>query len=269
MKICTKCGIEKDETEFTKDSSNKDGLYYRCRDCGREYYETNREKISLRSKIYRNKNKEKKYQTDKEYRDKNKEKIAQQKKEYSANNKEKLSNAQKEYYSNNKEAISQQKKEYNQRNKEKVADRHREYAKKHKKEVNKYKDKYHRNKNETDPFYRFKLKIKRMVYYTTVYRKHFKKKNKTFIIIGCTCEELLSHLIKTAIENYGFYDPEFSYHVDHIVPIATAQTEEDVIKLNHYTNLQYLTPKDNLSKKDKLDWKINKPETKINPWHSS
>jgi hypothetical protein len=38
------------------------------------------------------------------------------------------------------------------------------------------------------------------------------------------------------------------WHIDHIKPLATAKTEKDVYELNHYTNLQPLWAKDNLSK---------------------
>ena len=47
-----------------------------------------------------------------------------------------------------------------------------------------------------------------------------------------------------------------SYEIEDIIPLATAKTEEDVIKLCHYTNLQLLKGEDNLSKGDKLDWKL-------------
>ena len=43
------------------------------------------------------------------------------------------------------------------------------------------------------------------------------------------------------------------WHIDHIIPIASAITEEDVIRLNHYTNLRPLWAKDNLAKGAKME----------------
>jgi hypothetical protein len=42
--------------------------------------------------------------------------------------------------------------------------------------------------------------------------------------------------------NYGLYNGELNYgwDIDHIVPLDSEETEEDIIKLNHYTNLQPL-----------------------------
>jgi hypothetical protein len=51
-----------------------------------------------------------------------------------------------------------------------------------------------------------------------------------------------------SFDNYGFD----GWHIDHIVPLATAKTEEQVAKLNHYTNLQPLWAKDNMSKGAKI-----------------
>lgn len=42
-------------------------------------------------------------------------------------------------------------------------------------------------------------------------------------------------------------------HIDHIIPISSAETLEDVYRLNHYTNLQPLWAKDNLFKYNKID----------------
>jgi len=40
------------------------------------------------------------------------------------------------------------------------------------------------------------------------------------------------------------------WHIDHIIPLKAAKTEFEVIALNHYTNLQPLWAKDNLTKRD-------------------
>ena len=43
-------------------------------------------------------------------------------------------------------------------------------------------------------------------------------------------------------ENHGKYNGEINYgwDLDHIIPISSAITIEDVINLNHHTNLQPL-----------------------------
>lgn len=49
MKKCSKCGIERDESEFHKDIGAKDGLAYQCKKCEKKYREEycNRPKENL------------------------------------------------------------------------------------------------------------------------------------------------------------------------------------------------------------------------------
>jgi hypothetical protein len=49
-----------------------------------------------------------------------------------------------------------------------------------------------------------------------------------------------------SFENHG------KWHLDHIVPISSAKTEEEVIALNHHTNFQPLWAFDNLSKGNRI-----------------
>lgn len=50
--------------------------------------------------------------------------------------------------------------------------------------------------------------------------------------------------------NNGMYTSNYNetWHLDHIIPISKALNEEDIIKLNHYTNFQPLCSKKNLEK---------------------
>ena len=42
------------------------------------------------------------------------------------------------------------------------------------------------------------------------------------------------------------------WHYDHIYPISLAKTQEEIIKLNHYTNFQPLWAKENISKGNRV-----------------
>jgi hypothetical protein len=82
------------------------------------------------------------------------------------------------------------------------------------------------------------------------FRRKFKlKSKKTIEILGCSFEEFKIYLEskfddKMNWENQGTY-----WHMDHI----SAKTEEDVYKLNHYTNFQPLYWLDNLRKSNKIN----------------
>ena len=65
-KKCSKCGFEKDTSEFHRDKRCKDGLYSHCKECAREY-----------TRKYAKENRGRLKQLQKEWRERNKEKIKQ------------------------------------------------------------------------------------------------------------------------------------------------------------------------------------------------
>ena len=82
-------------------------------------------------------------------------------------------------------------------------------------------------------------------------RDKYPKNEHTEEILGCSmqffCEYIESKFKDgMTMENYG------EWQLDHIIPLATAKTKEEIIKLCHYTNYQPLWKKENLSKKDKI-----------------
>ena len=79
-------------------------------------------------------------------------------------------------------------------------------------------------------------------------------KNKTYTdVIGCSPEFLKEHLekqftVEMSWDNHGLY----GWHIDHITPLSSAKTEDDVHKLCHYTNLQPLWCNENYKKGTKV-----------------
>lgn len=83
---------------------------------------------------------------------------------------------------------------------------------------------------------------------------NFKRDKSSIDILGCSVDVLIFHLesqFKDGMswDNYGYY----GWHIDHIVPLSNAKTEEELYKLCHYSNLQPLWGKDNMKKSNKLN----------------
>jgi len=75
------------------------------------------------------------------------------------------------------------------------------------------------------------------------------KSLRTNQIIGADWDTVRDHIVsqfKDGMTWEAFVAGEI--HIDHIKPLASATCEEDIIALNHYTNLQPLWCLDNLSK---------------------
>lgn len=82
--------------------------------------------------------------------------------------------------------------------------------------------------------------------------KKWNKNNKTKEILGCDFDVLYNHIESKFTNGMCWSKIGSEIHIDHIIPLATAKTKEDIFKLNHYTNLQPLWASDNLKKGSNL-----------------
>lgn len=209
----------------------------------RKYRELNKGKIKENHKKFRQKNKDKLRVLSKEYHKNNKDK----EKAYREKNKTKLKAQGKIYRNNNKEKAKSYNKKYRETNKDKL----KSYSKKYR-ELNKEKRKLYRLKrNQEDFLFRITERVRGLI--KDAFRRNgYSKNSKTQEILGCTFDELKKYIEskwQTWMDwnNYGKYNGQLNYgwDLDHIIPLCTAKTKEEIIKLSHHSNLQPLCSKTN------------------------
>ncbi len=119
-------------------------------------------------------------------------------------------------------------------------------------------NKRQRERYKEDDLYRLKYNFR--IRLNDIFKiKDFNKTKSSTEILGCSYKYLKSYLESKfepwmTWENKGLYNGEFNYgwDIDHIIPLSTANTIEEIISLNHFTNLQPLCSKINRDiKKDK------------------
>lgn len=209
-KLCRHCKENKYIDEFGLCKNYKDGRNAICKKCNvsksKKYRETEKYKL-YKSEYYKI------------------ERISKRQKEYMS-----------QYIKDNKDKLKSQKEEWRKNNKDKIKVQ---------------KSQWHKLQKGNNILYNLSQLI------SASYRKAFKrsgfsKKSKTIEILGCSFEELKLHL-ESKFEpwmnwgNRGLYNGELNYgwDIDHVIPLSSANTELDIIKLNHYTNLQPLCSKIN------------------------
>ena len=99
---------------------------------------------------------------------------------------------------------------------------------------------------KTDPVFAMSQRIRSLIY-IRIYSGGYTKKSRSQEILGCTWDEFKAHIERQFVKGMT-WDRMGEIHLDHIIPMATAKSEEDVIALNHYTNIRPMWAKDNLRK---------------------
>jgi len=266
-KVCTKCNVLKDITDYYKVMSNSDKYRNICKTCtnatNKKWGEENKERKSKVSKIWCQNNKEKRrissvrrYHEDPEkhrnYHLKWEEKNPNYKKEYNEKNKEVLSIKNKEYRESKKDILNENSRKWYRENSVSVNQRVKEY----KKRVN-----YIKTRKQNDPFFKLKHSIRNSIRMALL-KRGYSKKSKTATILGCSFEDFKTLIVSKwepwmTWENYGLYNGDLNYgwDLDHIIPLSRSKTEDEVLKHNHYSNFQPLCSyKNRVLKRDKLEW---------------
>jgi len=214
-KVCTKCKEEKNVCNF----------YYRqdwekyisiCKLCDskvrKEQYLLNQDTKKNYSKKYYYLNRETKLQYGKNYYSQNKD----DKKKYDEKYRVFYKNIRSENNKNNRDSINE-------------------------------KDRYRR---ANDPMYNIARSVRSRLR-RFLKSKNVTKKNKTFDIVGCT-PQFLKEYLQIQFTDGMSWDNRSEWHIDHIIPLSSVKTEDELYKLCHYKNLQPLWAEDNLKKSNKI-----------------
>ena len=286
-KHCAKCARWLALQDFHKDKSLLDGLHSYCKTCAsvyknknkeqkrkREYYLKNKEQIAIAAREYRQENKERITELQRNWREKNRKRLREKKRQYYLENKERITERSQKYRKENREKVNEKALQYYRENKEKCLTRARKcreknkekyrirekawraknidrvkelraaYAKRNRKRINQ-RAKERMNNN---PSARVSLNLRNRLL-QSLRRVKLKKQNKTFEYISCTPTILFERLERQRHER-GLTE----YHVDHMKPLHSFDLSdpEQMRRAWHWSNLQALSPKDNLQKGGKI-----------------
>lgn len=223
--ICSNCGIEKDIEHFYKRNNTKTGYRKECKQC-----------MAIKYKVYY---------------DNNKEKIIKKQSEYYQANKERINAKKRIRHQQNKVADNERTKRYAELHREELMQYSRNYRITHNEEIKEKRYKKYHEKMEKDSLYKIKILLRSSIN-NYLKNKGIKKSIKTEEILGCTLEEFKKYIEKQFQEGMS-WENKGAWHLDHIIPMASAKSEKEAIKLCHYSNFQPLWAIDNLRKGAKYE----------------
>ena len=169
----------------------------------------------------------------------------------------------KKYYEENKEKILERSKKYGEENKENIKEYQKKYREENKEYNKEYMKEYENFRRKNDPLYKLSKNIRNLIY-NYLKNNGYTKKSRSYEILGCSFEDFKKH-IESQFEdwmnwdNYGLYNGEecYGWDYDHIIPLSSCECEDDIYRLNHYSNFQPLCSYINrYVKKGNLDWEL-------------
>ena len=107
---------------------------------------------------------------------------------------------------------------------------------------------YKKERKKKDPLFKLSELLRGNTYHAFK-RMGYKKQTKTQKILGADFETVKKHIESQFLKGMTWENRSDNvWHIDHIIPISFAKTEEELLKLCSYNNLQPLWAKENIVK---------------------
>lgn len=150
------------------------------------------------------------------------------------------------YYKKNKQRIAQRTKNFRKIHSKKLNKRSRVWRESHQAYCRQYTRQDQKRRKRSDPLFKLAAVLRTRVY-LALQNMSFTKTSTLNTFLGCTLVKLKVHLEKQFQEGMSWSN-HGKWHIDHIIPLASAKNKRELYKLCHYTNLQPLWAKKNLIK---------------------
>jgi hypothetical protein len=169
-----------------------------------------------------------------------------QKKIYSKENSQHKRDYMKQYRIDNPDVI----KIWNENNPQYKSDYMKQYRIDNPEKVKEHKSNNRNLRLKNDPQYRLKNNIRRLIL-LSFSNKGYSKKSKTNEILGIDYDGFMKHIESQFTEGMT-WENRGLWELDHKIPVSLGKTEEEIIRLNHYSNFQPLWREDNRKKSNKI-----------------
>ena len=149
----------------------------------------------------------------------------------------------------NKERLYKKSNQWNKDNREIMNISAKKYREANRDKIRQDKNRQRKELEAKDPLSLMKRRLRNRT--GTAFRRMSWNKKGTVDLLGAEYQVVFDRITSLFTEGMSWENREL-WHIDHIIPLDSATTEEELIKLCHYTNLQPLWAKDNLIKSNKI-----------------
>jgi len=165
-----------------------------------------------------------------------------------------MSKKSKEYRDDERKGFKEKRRAYILKNKDKILKNKKRYYIENKTRISLKMSEYEKNRLANDPVFALTKRLRRRMgeALTRIESSNPKKIQDT---LGCTAHDFAKHIEKQFLKGMNWENRD-KWHLDHIVPISSAKTEEEVYALSHFTNIRPMWASDNIKKGSKRNYLI-------------
>lgn len=250
MPVCTGCKRELKTSDFGRDSAKKSGIKSRCKDCVAGYRLSTKDYQAE----YRAKNKEAIKACTARWREENIDRVRASAEKRCAS--DEYREYQKMYYQENKARLASAHRDYVEKNAEKIKAKKLEWQRINREKLNARK----RERFASDPIFAMREKARNRIRFA-IRRGGYSVKSSSQEILGCSWEHFKSHIEKQFKDGMSWGNME-KWHLDHVVPLASADDMDSLLPLLRYENLAPLWAEENLKKGARIS---HDPQAEANP----